>query len=51
MTRWRWQRDPDLGFPQPSVINGIKYTDLNLIDDWLVARRVDRTKHGEEVAA
>ena len=21
ITRWRWQRDSDLGFPQPSVIN------------------------------
>jgi hypothetical protein len=51
MTRWRWQRDSDLGFPQPSVINKIEYTDLNLVDDWLIARRIDRAKQHAEAAA
>jgi hypothetical protein len=25
MTRWRWQRDAELKFPKPIVINGRKY--------------------------
>jgi hypothetical protein len=50
MTLWRWKRDPDLEFPQPSVVNKIEYTDLNLVDEWLITRRVDRAK-GDEVAA
>jgi hypothetical protein len=43
MALWRWQRDPELSFPQPSVINGIKYTDLNQIDEWMRQRVVART--------
>jgi hypothetical protein len=43
MCLWRWQRDPDLDFPAASRINGISYTDLNLIDAWMRERVVDRT--------
>lgn len=42
MTVWRWQRDPELEFPQPTVINGISYTDLNEIDAWMKSLVVDR---------
>jgi hypothetical protein len=51
MTVWRWKRDPALRFPQPTVVNDIEYTDLNCVDDWLIERRVDRSKQHEEVAA
>ncbi len=44
MTIWRWQRDPALNFPQPSQINGVSYTDLNLVDAWMRERVVDRTR-------
>jgi len=44
MCIWRWQRDPQLNFPQPSRINNIDYTDLNLVDAWMRSRVVDRTK-------
>jgi hypothetical protein len=44
MCLWRWSRDPKLGFPPPSNINGIDYTDLNLIDAWMKRRVIDRTK-------
>ena len=42
MTIWRWQRDPDLAFPQPAVINAINYTDLDQVDEWMKARVVNR---------
>jgi hypothetical protein len=42
MTTWRWKRNPKLKFPPPSVVNDIEYNDLNLVDDWLIARRVER---------
>ena len=51
MTLWRWKRDPELNFPQPSVVNDIDYTDLNLVDEWLITRRVDRARQQDEVAA
>ena len=35
MTVWNWQRDPDLGFPQPAVINNICYTSRAEVDKWL----------------
>jgi hypothetical protein len=40
---WRWQRDPKLNFPQPTVVNKYAYTDLNAVDAWMRARVVDRT--------
>jgi hypothetical protein len=43
MCLWRWQRQDDLNFPKATRINGIDYTDLNLIDSWMRARAVDRT--------
>jgi hypothetical protein len=30
----RWQLDPKLGFPSPTVINGRKYFDENKIAQW-----------------
>ncbi|MEY9136337.1 excisionase family DNA binding protein [Bradyrhizobium diazoefficiens] len=44
MTLWRWQRDRALRFPQPSVIHGISYTDVEQIDQWMKARVVDRAR-------
>ncbi len=48
MTLWRWQRSPNLGFPQPSVINGIQYTDIEEVERWMRARVV--TQLSREVA-
>jgi predicted DNA-binding transcriptional regulator AlpA len=42
MCLWRWQRDPKLNFPQPTVVNDIMYTDLDLVDAWMKKRVVDR---------
>jgi predicted DNA-binding transcriptional regulator AlpA len=44
MTVWRWRRNPAVNFPQASVINGIEYTDLQEVDEWMRARVVNR--HG-----
>jgi hypothetical protein len=30
----RWERDSDLSFPQPTVINGRKYYDENALTEW-----------------
>jgi predicted DNA-binding transcriptional regulator AlpA len=43
MTIWRWQRDPDLNFPQPTRINRGRYHDLDAIDEWMRARVVSRS--------
>ncbi|MGD9922442.1 MAG: DNA-binding protein [Pseudorhodoplanes sp.] len=35
MTLWRWLQDPELGFPQPEYIRGIRYwseEELNSFD-------------------
>lgn len=42
MSVWRWQRDAKLNFPQPTIINGIAYTDLDAVDAWMRARVVSR---------
>ncbi len=34
MTLWRWLRDPDLGFPQPTYINGRRFFDEAAQDDF-----------------
>jgi hypothetical protein len=43
MCLWRWQRDPELNFPKPTVINKYPYTDLNQVDAWMRERVLDRT--------
>jgi excisionase family DNA binding protein len=35
MTIWRWERDPKLEFPAPTVIRGRKYRRRNDIDAWM----------------
>lgn len=42
MCLWRWKRDARLAFPDPAVINGIEYNNLNLVDQWIKARVVSR---------
>jgi predicted DNA-binding transcriptional regulator AlpA len=42
MTIWRWQRDPNLSFPQPSVVNGISFTDIEAVDQWMRQRVAKR---------
>jgi hypothetical protein len=32
MTGWRWDRDPDLGFPKPVYIQGRKYRNVDELD-------------------
>jgi hypothetical protein len=32
MTLWRWDHDPDLGFPPPAIIRGRKYRSRALLD-------------------
>lgn len=44
MTIWRWRRDPKLNFPQATEINGVSYTDLDLVDQWMRLRVVDRAE-------
>ncbi len=38
MTLHRWQRDPKLRFPQPSIIMGKPLTNIADVDEWLRAR-------------
>ena len=39
MTIWRWLRDPDLGFPKPLYIRGIRYWDEEELDAFDAAQR------------
>jgi predicted DNA-binding transcriptional regulator AlpA len=50
MALWQWQRDPDMGFPQPTRINEISYTDMNEIDAWMRSRVVDLANAGRKKA-
>jgi predicted DNA-binding transcriptional regulator AlpA len=34
MTRWRWQRKQELGFPKPMMVNGRKYWSLRSLEEW-----------------
>jgi predicted DNA-binding transcriptional regulator AlpA len=51
MCIWRWQRDPDMGFPQPTRINDISYTDMDQVDAWMKARVVDLADAGRKTNA
>jgi predicted DNA-binding transcriptional regulator AlpA len=44
MTVWRWQRNTTLGFPQPSMILGKPYTNVDEVNRWMRERIVDRKK-------
>jgi predicted DNA-binding transcriptional regulator AlpA len=52
MTLSRWQRDPELKFPSPSVIGkGNGLNDLEEVDKWMKSHRVIRVKNREPEAA
>lgn len=40
MTRWRWQRDARLGFPNPISINGRKLWRVSDLQSWERARSI-----------
>ena len=44
MTINRWQRNPDLNFPAPSIISGVPYTKVEAVDAWMLSRVVTRTR-------
>jgi predicted DNA-binding transcriptional regulator AlpA len=44
MTIWNWQRDPNIGFPQPSRVGRRDFTDLDEIDGWMRRRVVIRNQ-------
>ena len=38
-TLWRYTRDPDLGFPKPLYINGVRYWEESSIEAFIENRR------------
>jgi hypothetical protein len=50
MTLWRWKHDSALGFPAPTVIRGIEYNNLDLIDEFM-QRHVGRSTNERTAAA
>lgn len=42
MTLWRWQRDPELGFPQPRYINNVRYFSQRELEAWVASRPLGR---------
>lgn len=57
LTISRWERDPNLHFPPPLLINGKKYDDIDLLDEWdrqrirlsIEARNTQRKARAERV--
>jgi predicted DNA-binding transcriptional regulator AlpA len=47
MAIWRWERDPQLAFPKPTVIHGRKYWRREEINDWMRARATGRARHAD----
>ena len=45
MTLYRWDRDPDLGFPKPIYIRGRKYRDERELDAFDATRERDADFH------
>jgi hypothetical protein len=41
MTFWRWDRNPDLGFPKPIKINGRKYRNKGVLLNWWARRTAE----------
>lgn len=50
MTIWRWEHDEDLGFPQPIMINGRAYYDLDEIEAF-ERRQIAKSLEGRRSAA
>jgi hypothetical protein len=48
MCLWKWQRNPDLGFPRPTVVNDISYTLVDQVDTWMKERVVDLANAGRK---
>lgn len=48
MTVYRWKHDPSLATPEPMIVNGIEYNDLDAWDAWLKARAISRVQHDSE---
>jgi predicted DNA-binding transcriptional regulator AlpA len=48
MALWNWQHDPGMGFPQPTRINDISYTDMDEINKWMKERVVDLAAAGRK---
>ena len=48
MALWNWQHDPGMGFPQPTRINDISYTDMDQVNAWMKERVVDLANAGRK---
>jgi hypothetical protein len=38
MTLWRWKHDPDLNFPDASVVNNVEFNNVDRVDEWMGTR-------------
>ncbi|WP_377828812.1 helix-turn-helix transcriptional regulator [Bradyrhizobium lupini] len=51
VTIWRWQRNASMKFPQPSIVNGLPFTDVDEINAWMKSRVVNfATSKAKKVA-
>jgi predicted DNA-binding transcriptional regulator AlpA len=50
MAIWRWERDPNLGFPRPTVIHGRKYWNRAEINSWMRSMATGKASQAEKVA-
>jgi hypothetical protein len=48
MALWKWQHDPGMGFPRPSRVNNISYTDMDQVNAWMKERVVDLAAAGKK---
>jgi predicted DNA-binding transcriptional regulator AlpA len=47
MTLWRWQRDAELAFPEPAIINARKYWRRDDIHKWMLSRKLPPRRFSE----
>jgi predicted DNA-binding transcriptional regulator AlpA len=50
MTIWRWERDPKLEFPQPTIIRDRKYWNRDDINAWMRRTATSKAGQAERVA-
>jgi predicted DNA-binding transcriptional regulator AlpA len=48
MTRWRWQRDPNLDFPKPIETNGRKRWRLRDLENWERSRAASKQERNSK---
>jgi predicted DNA-binding transcriptional regulator AlpA len=50
MTLWRWEKDPELNFPRPTIIRERKYWSRAAINEWMRNAAVSKARRTRDVS-